>query len=408
MRRAFVAPLLFTLGACGGGSGPLDRDREVRALVDSLLPALTALSGLAQRDSVHVTVQAPADVRAFVERKLDEDLPPAELEGIRSAYGMLGLIPEEVDLRALLLALYSEQIVGYYDPDARTLYVVEGVQRDALRPVLVHELVHALQDQHTNLDSLIAKERGNDRQLAAQAAIEGHATLVMFAFLAGERLGAPVRPAELADPADQLRPGLEAANAQFPVFRNAPRAVREVLLFPYLRGASFVHALWSRDASSGVPAPPLGSELPQSTEQVLHPVDRFLAGRDAPTFLAFEERGETGVVYENTLGELETTLFLEEQLGEGAAHAGGWDGDRYRVGRMPDGTLVLDWVLVFDDDAAADRFALHARAAIGRLSRPGHVNSIRVEDMPGVRIRIADTEAALDAPPPQAVIVRDG
>lgn len=405
MRRIIPAFLCMITACASGNDGGDERGVEVRALVDSLLPTLATLSGLEPRDSVRVAIQAPAEVRAFIERKLDEDLPPPELEGIRTAYGMLGLIPEEVDLRALLLELYSEQIVGYYDPEARTLYVVDGVARDALRPVLVHELVHALQDQHTNLDSLVAPERGNDRQLAAQAAIEGHATLVMFGFLAAEMQGAPVRPADLPDPADQLRPGLEAANAQFPVFREAPRAIREVLLFPYLRGASFVHALWQR--AGGAAVAPFGSGLPQSTEQVLHAADRFLAGRDAPTFIAFEETVESEQVYENTLGEFETTLFLEQQLGAGAADAGGWDGDRYRVGRMPDGTLVLDWVLVFDDDNAADRFARNASRALEQLPRQSRLGSIRVEGRAAVRIRIAGTEAALRAPPPHAVIVEE-
>src|SRR5690606_21489386 len=106
---------------------------------------------------------------AYVEAQLTDEMPPEELEGVHATYALLGLIPDTLDLRALLLDLYTEQIVGYYDPETKTLYAVEGVQREALRPVLAHELVHALQDQHANLDSLISRERGNDRQVAAQA-----------------------------------------------------------------------------------------------------------------------------------------------------------------------------------------------------------------------------------------------
>jgi hypothetical protein len=91
-----------------------------------------------------------------------------------------------------------------------------------LRPILVHELVHALQDQHANLDSLIAKERGNDRQTAAQSAIEGHATMVMVAYMAEEASKAPVNIQTLPDIAESLRPAIEGQNSQFPVFQKAP------------------------------------------------------------------------------------------------------------------------------------------------------------------------------------------
>ena len=108
---------------------------------------------------------------------------------MHATYAALGLIPDTLDLRALMMEVYKEQIIGYYDPKAEELYVVEGVPRGEVRPVLAHELVHALQDQYADLEALIAPERGNDRQTAAQAALEGHATLVMFALMLEEQQG---------------------------------------------------------------------------------------------------------------------------------------------------------------------------------------------------------------------------
>jgi hypothetical protein len=385
--------------ACGGDAprSTPDQDPALRALVDSLLPRLEQLSALALRDTVQVATRSPAQVRAFVETRLDEEFPPDEMEGVRAAYGLLRLIPDTLDLRAMLLELYTEQIVGYYDPETRALYVVEGVDRNAVRPVLVHELVHALQDQHTNLDSLIARARGNDRQLAAQAAIEGHATLVMFMFVAAEQTGRALSARDLPDPAEQLRPGLEAANAQFPVFQRAPRAVREALLFPYIAGASFVRRLWMRADTPA--AAPFDQLLPQSTEQVIHTEERFLFARDEPTELRFENAPEGwSVVYENTLGELETTLFLEEHLGIGQATAMGWDGDRYRVLNAPGGGRIMDWVIVFDDVAAARSFAGHTQRALQR--RKFNVQESTQEDRHFVRVRLSDNAAALELLPP--------
>jgi hypothetical protein len=268
----------------------------------------------------------------------------------------------------LLLDLYQEQVAGYYDPSSDKFFLVKGTPVAMLRPVLAHELVHALQDQHVDLDSLIGRARGNDRQTAAQAAIEGQATLVMFAFLAQEAAGRPIRPDEIPDVGAQLAPAMDAQNSQFPVFKRAPRIIRETMVFPYVGGAAFVQKLWLANARNGFVAP-LDSLLPQSTEQVLHGDQKFIAALDMPTELRFASGAN--IAYENTLGELEIGVLLSEHLGTKAA-ASGWDGDRYRL--LANG--VLQWASVWDDAAAADRFADSYRQ-IGQKRRS--VRSVRVE-----------------------------
>lgn len=384
-------------------------DPALTALADTLLPGLERISKLEAVRPVVVERRSADQVRAFVEQQLDDRLPADELRGFRDAYAMLGLIPDTLDLRALMLDLYTEQIVGYYDPEAKKLFVVEGVPREAVRPVLAHELVHALQDQHTSLDSLIAPERGNDRQLAAQAAIEGHATLVMFALLAEQAANRPVDPATLPNLADQLGPALEAPSSDFPVFRSAPRVVRETLLFPYSGGASFVQELWRAQGDSR--QAPLDSLLPQSTEQVLEPVTHFIDERDAPTELRFDEDDAANPAgYENGLGQLETELFLEQHLGADArGGAEGWDGDRYRLLRSPDGARTLIWYSVWDDDASADRF--HARLneiLAGPLDGNGTAERVAIDGRPGVRAVIGRTTPPGDMRLPAVRIVDGG
>lgn len=380
-------------------------DPALTAMVDSLLPTVERIAQLPAISPVHVDVRSPAQVRAFVEHKLDEELPPAEMEGIRRAYAALGLIEEDLDLRTLLLELYSEQIAGYYDPDTKTLYALRGVALASLRPVMAHELVHALQDQHADLDSLIARERGNDRQTAAQAALEGHATLAMFALLAEDQAGAPVDAVTLPDPASQLRPAFEDPAGQFPVFRGAPRVIRETLVFPYAAGASFVQQLWRAAGPGGERRAPLGDLLPESTEQVLHPLQKFVPVRDHPTELRYEAFGEWRVLYENTLGALETGILLEEQLGRMDAPAWGWDGDRYALIERPDGATALVWTSVWDDVATADTFA----ARVTRLyaeDRPALIERTSIEDRPAVRVRLAGPGVPVtDVPAPPVACV---
>ena len=347
--------VLLSLPACTRNGEPATGavDPRLEAMVDSILPALERLSGLEQLEPLRMARQERDEVRAYVESQLARELPPERLNAMRITYSALGLLPDTLDLRALLLDLYTEQVVGYYDAETDRLYVVANVPSDALEPVLAHELVHALQDQHIDLDSLVARDRGNDRQTAAQAAVEGHATLVMFAFLAEKAIGQQVDPLELPNPALQLAPALQAQNSQFPVFRRAPALIRETLMFPYIAGAGFVHAVWQQ---RGEPA--FLTLIPQSTEQVLHVESRYLAERDAPTELKLDEPDDWDVIYDNSMGELEMRLWLREHLGISASAASaGWDGDRLQLIGNAAGDTALVWWSVWDDDASADAFA---------------------------------------------------
>jgi hypothetical protein len=401
--RSLLLPLLLgmLLAGCDRGAGrtALPADAELRALVDSMLPSLARLASLAPREEVRIDRRDSAQVREFVAKRLEQELPAAALDALRSTYALLGLVPDSLDLRALLLGLYTEQIVGYYDPGERTLHVVEGVAPATLAPVLAHELVHALQDQHADLDSLIAPGRGNDPRTAAHAALEGHATLVMFAYLAEQAEERALDPAALPNPATELAAGLDAQNSQFPVFRTAPAIIRETLLFPYIGGADFMHQLWQAERLDR-PAP-LGRWLPASTEQVLHPRERFLRERDAPTALRIGDAagGWRTVGEDDGLGELETAIFLEQHLGAAAREfARGWDGDVYRLLEDQRGQRALVWFSVWDGRADADRFvrAVHRVARVLR-ERTFAVASGEVAGKPSVRVVVSRTGTTVPA-----------
>lgn len=389
---------VLTLQGCVGEESDLD------AMMEEMLPRLERLSGLEARAPIRMARQDRASVRAYVERQIEEELPRDVLEGIQATYVALGLIPDTLDLRALLLDLYEEQVVGYYDPKSDTFYLVEGHTAAEARVTLAHELVHALQAQHVDLDSLISGERGSDRQTAAQSAIEGHATLVMYALLQELQSGGEVDLARLPDLSAQLRSLLDAQNEAFPVYRTAPRVIRQTLVFPYAGGAAFVQALWrakGRGADGRWPAP-LDSLLPASTEQVLHPVDRFLRERDLPTEIVLTE-GANGwrTLYENTLGELELSIFLTEHLGWAADTAAvGWDGDRYRLLEGPGGGRALVWYSVWDDTASADAFAESYRRILEvRPDRRGRVRRMEVRGRPVVLVVDAEAGVELDSVP---------
>jgi hypothetical protein len=401
--------LALSLLGCGGekpaAQAPVDQN--LQAVVDSVMPRLQVLAGLKKEAPLKLALQDRDSLRAYIEKRMTEELPDSLLEGVKATYVALGLIPADFDLKKTLLDLYAEQVVGYYDPATKTLYVITGADPTQLRPVLVHELVHALQDQHVNLDSLIAHERGNDHQTAAQAAIEGHATMVMVAYMAEQQTHAPVNLQTLPDIGESMRPTLEAQNSQFPVFQKAPRILRETLVFPYVSGAAFVQKLWLRPLRTGFGDPfpaPTGERMPQSTEQVLHPESRFLVQRDEPTELTLSPAGAS--IREDALGELEMSIFLNEHLGKvPAASAEGWDGDRYRLVQTSDGP-VLEWFSVWDDVASADRFAAAYKQIAQKRNRVAKVERITIGKQPGVKIIDGENAKAVEKAPALSVTAK--
>lgn len=359
--------LAFVLAIVGcRGPRPADSDDRLARLVDSLTPQVEAAAGLRFTAPPRSGIRSREQVRAYLVHQLERELPPAKLEGLTAAYRLFGLVPDTLDLKTLLLDLYSEQIAGYYDPDSAMLFGVAGADPAQLRLVVAHELVHALQGQHLPLDSLLRASLDNDRLTATHAILEGQATVASLEVLA-PGVDIAVRPEVWELSREQIR----GQQATMPVFGTAPLVVREALLFPYLAGGEFM-TWWARSPLNDTV--PFGPRMPVSTEQILHPT-RYAAG-DMPRSVAFA--ADSGVLYEDVLGEaelriLEATLAGRAQVDRVAPL--GWGGDRYRVYATPDGPALV-WVVVWDDARARDRFLAGTGAALRRSTRPGYRASL--------------------------------
>ncbi len=353
-----LAALALSVLGCGEAR-TLSSGVPIESATAELVPVVERAVGLRFQRPPGIAARSREQVRSYLRHKLDTDLPPEEVRGLTLAYQLFGLMPDTLDLRALLLALYTEQVVGYYDPDSSMLYVVEGTDPAQARMVLAHELVHALQGQYLNLDSLLNQPHENDRRMAAQAVMEGQATLASLTMLLPEG-GYDSMP-----DFRQFRRSVREQQARMPVFSTAPVIIQEDLIFPYLAGADFVR--WFQ--RSHPDTLPYGRWLPQSTEQILHP-DRY-RDDDAPVRLAF--RSDRDVVYEDDLGEFETRVLLTELSGSesvGIAGALGWAGDRYAV-LTSDSDHALVWWTVWDTEQAGRRFAQLLERDWSRRQRPG-------------------------------------
>lgn len=360
-------------GCRGERPGPAGPDTLSR-LVDSLRGRVERATGLPFKSPPRSAMRTREQVRAYLLRKLDQELPSSKLEGLETAYRLFGLLPDTLDLRPMLLELYTEQVAGYYDPDSAMLFGVTGADPTQLRIVVAHEMVHALQGERMPLDSILSDKSNNDRLAAAQSILEGQATLAGMKALFPPGVDPTEDPEFWSEYGQQIRGG----QASMPVFARAPLVVREALIFPYLAGAEFMH-WWG--ASPFRDSVPYGPRMPVSTEQVLHP-ERY-AERDAPVSLGFPPAPD--VLYEDVLGESEVRVLMAELTGANEVRVAspiGWGGDRYRVYRTPAGPALV-WYVLWDDQRSADQFVQRYGPKLRTTGRKGYRALFENADLDG-------------------------
>ncbi len=356
-RSAAVAVLaLGAAFACSekkaDASGPYGRQ------VSEAVPRIEAAVGLKFKTPPKVEARSKDQVRAFVTQQFRDPRSLREFNCIEAAYKRLAMVPDTLDLQKFLVDLLAEQIVGYYDPKTKVLYVVTGSPPEAASITITHELVHALQDQYISLDSTQKIEGQNDRQSAAQAVFEGQAVYEQIAAMLGGNNVATNLPGGW----ERVREMIRENQSSMPVFAAAPLVIQEALIFPYLSGAEFVRNFKERN-----PGKPIYQDMPVSTEQILHP-SAYFGKRDTPTEITLPPLAAVKATCQNTLGEFETRLFLFQHLkdqNEAVRGASGWDGDRYELFDTPGGQGIA-WVTVWDSAVDASEFFDLLNQVIGR------------------------------------------
>jgi hypothetical protein len=314
--------------------------------VSDAIPKIELAVGLKFKSAPKVETRSKEQVRQFVTSQVTDPQAAKDLDGKTVAYKRLGMIPDSLDMKKFLINLLAEQIIGYYDPHTKVLYIVDGSPKEAVAITVTHELVHALQDQYISLDSTQKVEGENDRQSAAQAVFEGQAVYEQIAVM----LGGGNVAVNLPGGWDRVRDMIRENQASMPVFAAAPVVIQETLIFPYLSGAEFVRNYKERN-----PGKSIYTDMPVSTEQILHPA-AFFTKRDAPTAVTLPPLKGATASYENDLGEFETRLFLFQHLNDQNAavqDATGWDGDRYEI--IDNGQGIV-WATVWDSQTDASEF----------------------------------------------------
>lgn len=340
------AGLLSLVSACE--SQKPEYEGPYAAEVAQAVPMIEKAVGLEFKAPPKIEMRSKAQVREFVLKQFTEAQAVRDIGGQEAAYKRLGMIPDTLKLQPFLTNLLEEQIVGYYDPGTKVLYIVEGAEKEVVGITITHELVHALQDQYISLDSVQKIRDDNDRLSAAQSVFEGQAVYEQISIM----LGGSNIAINLPGGWDKIRELIRESQASMPIFAAAPRLIQETLIFPYLSGAEFYRNYKERKRGTVI-----YNDMPASTEQIIHPA-AFFVNRDAPTRITLGALSNATESYENGLGEFEMRLFLFEHLkdqNEAVRGASGWDGDRYAVVNTPQGPGIV-WLTVWDSPVEAGEF----------------------------------------------------
>ena len=266
------------------------------------------------------------------------------------AWATIGAIPPGIGILEALNRYQQGQVLGFYNSQNEELvYTGDADLTRVEQFVLAHELTHAIDDQHFDLDRLdrISQTCDDERFLAGLGVVEGSAnyfaTQVVFRF--------PIQ--ETGDLGGSAATGV-------------PPLIVEVQNYPYTSGQTFVDTL----ADGGGPAAVNQAleRFPPSTEQILHP-SKFR--EDEPTKVDVPDFAPTfGAGWKDLdvmlVGELWLRALLNTRLDQSTAEraAAGWDGGIYRA--WSDGKDVAVILrTVWDTEQDAREFASALRAFVG-------------------------------------------
>lgn len=332
---------------------------DTTAIYDEIEAGVIAIRGLRPAEVDRQTIDGDA-LKAFNAKSFDEDNPAEYVAATERLFKALGLMPQADSLKALFLELIDSQVAGFYDPDEKQLFVVSrsGAINGADKITFAHEYDHALQD--ANFDVFAEQKElldQSDRALARAALYEGDATLLMAIWAQ-----ANLTPDEFAE---VLAAGSDPAALE--VLGRTPSILVDGLLFPYTAGQAFLLPIQQSGGWAAVDA--LYADLPESTEQILHPA-KYKAGESPiavslPAVATSLGTGWTEAI-QDTFGEFQIRTWLHEagvRNADATAAAGGWGGDRLAVLNGPADAWAVIMKTEWDSAGDAAEFESAATTA---------------------------------------------
>jgi len=335
-------------------TGPATNDPQAKVdvEVEGLESFVEKARGLEFEQPVKVKVLDDEAFEARLDEVSERDREPDEEAKANNLFHALGLIPPEVDFRDAIAKAEAGAVLGFYNPEDKEL-VVRGADIGPYeRAVIVHELVHALDDQHFDLNRKFEGSK-DESSFGFSALTEGNARHIENRYVeqlsASEKRRYTERETEFASNAD---------------LSGIPRSLLVLLVAPYEYGVELVEARLGRGGQSALDA--AFTDPPTTSEQVLHP-SKYL---DRERSMAVPVPPADGTVIDDgVIGELGIQLMLEETVGtrQAAVAAEGWGGDwSVLYSRGSDVCVRADIVMEGPRDAQELRQALTVWADAGK------------------------------------------
>jgi hypothetical protein len=367
-----------------------DQAKELFALVDQLMKFSSDETGLPVKSSVKRQLTSRAEVEKYLKEKFDEDESNRRLQRGEIVLKKFGMLDRDFDLKPFLLALLKEQIEAYYDAKTKTVNMLDWVSIEEQKPVLAHELTHALQDQHVDLEKWsdqtpsdvsttyredtdhLAKD---EMDTAREAVAEGQATAVMM-----DNMLKPMGKSLVKDPeiVEFIKQGMSGSDNS-PVMARAPLMLSESLLFPYQEGLSFEQDLWIDEGQKAAFAGAL-DRPPSSTWEIFNPRE-FEKAKIPVVPLLPDIHPLLDKLYKpydiGQVGELDLRILAQLFGGENAARdlAPAWDGGVYWAGQLRNATpselastksIAFFYLSSWKSPASAEAFAKLYGNSLGR------------------------------------------
>lgn len=284
-------------------------------------------------------------VEKYVLDKFHSDKDAKRMEHEEIVLKKFGLLDRDFHLRPFLVSLLTEQIAGFYDNKTKTVNLLNWVPPADQKPVIAHELTHALQDQHVDLEKWepdtpdkMSKNVEQDNQrlsvdeqdTARDAVLEGQAMSVYVDYSA-QSSGVSLQNSLGIDADSDDFSDIDASSS--PVMARAPKLLQESLLFPYRDGLRFERTLL-RDKGPQYAFAGVLDRPPSSSYEIIHP-RAYEQHRTPPLLRMPDLHPLLSTEYEpydiGVMGELDVriliSLFADDN--EAAALAPQWDGGIY-------------------------------------------------------------------------------
>ncbi len=326
--------------------------KELFESFDEILQFASKDTGLPIKGPVKHKIVSRDEVEKYMLDRMKDDPDAKRLEASELSLKKFGLIPKDMNLRGFLVALLKEQIAGFYDSKTKVMYLLDWVAPEAQKPVLAHELTHALQDQNYNLDKWNEvnddklgpyEEMVRDEERAArQAVVEGQATIVLVDYLLapfGQSV-ATLPPEKV----DQLKSQMTDGGST-PLFAKAPTFLKLALMFPYDAGFDFERAMLSAGGKlqsyAGVFKNP-----PLDTQQIMEP-KMYLDQKHQPLPKLADLAGVLGTDFEKTddggFGEFDVQILVKQWMPSSNDSADGSAASAATSSDDPDDAMVRAW-----------------------------------------------------------------